>query len=104
MQLDGPVHFTIKSQRLIEEGTPPKKSMAPYTINGQCQELAYDDTGRKLVLNGNVKVNSDDPVYPIQSSARKVTIVLDEEGNPIEIHGEGEPGVTEARQRPPKRK
>jgi lipopolysaccharide export system protein LptA len=104
LRLEGPVNFQLKSRREVEEGTPPVKKWLPFTVDGKAQEMTYDDSTRKLVLNIGVDVSADDPLYPFNSTARKMTITLDEQWNPVEIQGEGEPGRTVATPRPPRGK
>jgi hypothetical protein len=100
LTLDGPVNFELRSRREVEAGTPPKRTLEPFTVRGKCQDLTYDDASRKLTLIQNVDVDGNDPLFLFTSSASRVVITLDDRGNPIRIEGDGEPGTTTAIDKP----
>jgi len=100
MKLNGPINFEMKSRREIETGTPPKKSMQPFTVKGKCRDLTYDDATRKLTLIENVDIDGNDPLYDFATTARKVVITLDDMGNAVKVEGEGDPGTTTTSDKP----
>ena len=100
MRLDGPINFDLKSRREVTSGTPPKRSMQPFTVKGKCRDLTYDDATRVLTLIQDVDIDGNDPLFLFTANASRVVITLDDMGNPIKVEGEGSPGVTTASDKP----
>jgi hypothetical protein len=100
MRLDGPINFELKSKRQITSGSPPTKSMQPFTVKGKCRDLTYDDAARVLTLIQEVDIDGNDPLFLFTANASRVVITLDDMGNPIKVEGEGSPGVTTAADKP----
>jgi lipopolysaccharide export system protein LptA len=102
--LEGPVTFQIRGSREVPiAGQAGKTQRKPYTVDGKGSRLVYDDGNRSMTLTGNVEIDARDAPWIGEIRTSKVTLKLDDRGNPVRVEFE-EPGTTSVDQPPPRRR
>lgn len=90
-KLSGPVVFKLTGFRLDEE---TKKKM-PYSVNASASSLTYSDSERQAILEGNVKIDGNDPtLFGSMSNVDRVVIKLSATREIDSIEMSGNPATT----------
>ncbi|HRK21282.1 MAG TPA: hypothetical protein PLX06_05710, partial [Fimbriimonadaceae bacterium] len=104
-RLDGPVTFTIQSQREVADPIQAGRTIwKPYTVKGKANRMQYDDGARKLTLVGDVVIDASDVPWIGNIDTTRLNIVFDDLGNPIRADFDEPSTTTIQNQKPPGRR